>query len=161
MPSRPDDPTLKVGFQDNHFVTVPGGSATAEATESVIYLAMSVRNVGNGIAVMHGWRMEFSRELQDMTRPAVEEFHRLTRDLYVAVGDVAFWQGTYRDPTEPEFFEVSTRIAARERLVLDILYGDHQGGQRVVSRYLLNPRTDDGWFTTVVRHWNVDEPDPR
>ena len=96
-----------------------------------------------------------------MARPEVADFHRLTRDLYVAVGDVAFWQGTYRDPTDPEFSEVSNRIAARERLVLDILYGDHQGGQRVVSRYLLNPRTDDGWFTTVVRHWNVDEPDPR
>jgi len=161
MPSRPDDPTLKVGFMDNHFVALPGGSATAEATESAIYLSMSVRNVGNGIAVMHGWRIEFSRELQGMTRPALEDFHRLTRDLYVAVGDVAFWQGTYRDQTEPEFSEVSARIAAHERLVLDILYGDHQGGQRVVTRYLLNPRADDGWFTTVVRHWNVDEPDPR
>lgn len=161
MPSRPDDPTLKVGFMDNHFVALPGGSATAEATESAIYLSMSVRNVGNGIAVMHGWRIEFSRELQGMTRPALEDFHRLTRDLYVAVGDVAFWQGTYRDLTDPEFSEVSARIAGHERLVLDILYGDHQGGQRVVTRYLLNPRADDGWFTTVVRHWNVDEPDPR
>jgi hypothetical protein len=161
MPSRPDDPTLKVGFQDNHFVALPGGSATAEANESAIYLTMSVRNVGNGIAVMHGWRIEFSRELQGMTRPALEDFHRLTRDLYVAVGDVEFWQGTYRDPTDPEFSEVAGRIAAGERLVLDILYGDHQGGQRVISRYLLNPRAGDGWFTTVVRHWNVDEPDPR
>jgi hypothetical protein len=161
MPSRPDDPALKVGFVDNHFVALPGGSATAEVTESAIYLSMSVRNVGSGIAVMHGWRIEFSRELQGMTRPALEDFHRLTRDLYVAVGDVEFWQGTYRDPTDPEFKEVATRIVARERLVLDILYGDHQGGQRVVTRYLLNPRTDEGWFTTVVRHWNVDEPDPR
>jgi hypothetical protein len=161
MPSRPDDPTLKVGYLDNHFVAVPGGSATAEVTESVIYLSMSVRNVGNGIAILHGWRIEFSRQLTEMTRPAVEDFHRLTRDLYVAVGDVAFWQGTYRDPTEPEFAEVSTRIASRERMVLDILYGDHQGGQRVVSRFLLIPRNDDGWFVTVARHWNVDEPDPR
>jgi hypothetical protein len=161
MPSRPDDPTLKVGFVDNHFVAVPGGSATAEVTESVIYLSMSVRNVGNGIAILHGWRIEFARELVGMSRPAVEDFHRLTRDLYVAVGDVAFWQGTYRDPTEPDFAEVSARVAARERLVLDILYGDHQGGQRVVSRFLIIPRGDDGWFVSVARHWNVDEPDPR
>ena len=161
MPSRAEDPTLKVGFADNHFVALPGGSATAEVTESAIYLTMSVRNVGNGIAILHGWRIEPSRELKGMTRPAVEDFHRLTRDLYVAVGDVAFWQGTYRDPTEPEFSDVSSRIGARERLMLDILYGDHQGGQRVVSRFSLIPRSDDGWLATVVRHWNVDQPDPR
>jgi hypothetical protein len=161
MPSRAEDPALKVGFMDNHFVMVPGASATAEVAESAIYLTMSVRNFGNGIAILHGWRMELSRELAGMTRPPVEEFHRLTRDLYVAVGDVAFWQGTYRDPTEPEFSEVSNRIAARERLVLDILYGDHQGGQRVVSRFSLLPRSDGGWLATVSRHWNVDQPDPR
>jgi hypothetical protein len=160
MPSKPDDPTQKVGFLD-HFVQLPGGSATAEAIESVIYLSMSVRNVGNGIAILHGWRIELSRDLTNMTRPVIGDFHRLTRDLYVAVGDVAFWQGTYRDPKEPEFSEVSARIAARERLVLDVLYGDHQGGQRVVSRFLLFPRGDDGYFVSVARHWNVDEPDPR
>jgi hypothetical protein len=161
MPSRPDDPTLKVGFIDNHFVALPGGAATAEVTETVIYLSMSLRNVGNGIAILHGWRIEFSRDFTEMSRPAVGEFHRLTRDLYVAVGDVAFWQGAYRDPSDPEFSEVRSRVAAHERLVLDILYGDHQGGQRVVSRFLLNPRGDDGWFVSVARHWNVDEPEPR
>jgi hypothetical protein len=161
MPSRLEDPTLKVGFMENHFVSLPGGSATAEVTESVIYLTMSVRNVGNGIAILHGWRIELSRELTGMTRPEVEEFHRLTRDLYVAVGDVSFWQGTYRDPTEPEFSQVRSRVTARERLALDILYGDHQGGQRVVSRFLLIPRSDGGWLATVARHWNVDQPDPR
>jgi hypothetical protein len=161
MPSRPSDPALKVGYLDNHFVSLPGGSATAEVTDAAIYLSMSVRNVGNGIAILHGWRIEFSRQLTDMERPSVDDFHRLTRDLYVAVGDVAFWQGTYRDPTETEFSEVSARVCARERLVLDILYGDHQGGQRVVSRFLLIPRSEEGWFVTVARHWNVDEPDPR
>ena len=161
MTSRAGDATLKVGFADNHFVELPGGSATAEAIDDAIYLTMSVRNVGNGMAVLHGWRIELSRDLSGMTRPDVEVFHRLTRDLYVAAGDVSFWQGAYRDPSEPEFSEVSERIVGRERLMLDILYGDHQGGQRVVSRFSLIPRSDGGWFATVVRHWNVDQPDPR
>jgi len=161
MTSRAGDATLKVGFADNHFVELPGGSATAEATDDAIYLTMSVRNVGNGMAVLHGWRIELSRDLSGMTRPDVEVFHRLTRDLYVAAGDVSFWQGAYRDPSEPEYSEVSERIVGRERLMLDILYGDHQGGQRVVSRFSLIPRSDGGWFATVVRHWNVDQPDPR
>jgi hypothetical protein len=161
MPSRPEDPTLKVGFVDNHFVALPGGGATAEVTEGAIYLTMSVRNVGNGIAVLHGWRIEHSKDVSNASRPPLEEFHRLTRDLYVAAGDVAFWQGAFRDPTEPEFTEVRSLIEARERLVLDILYGDHQGGQRVISRFSVMPRSDDGWFVTVSRHWNVDQPDPR
>lgn len=161
MTSRPSDLALKVGFADNHFVELPGGSVAAEVTDATIYLAMSVRNVGNGMAVMHGWRVELSRDLSRVERPNVEAFHRLTRDLYVAAGDVSFWQGAYRDPSETEFSEVAARINARERFFLDVLYGDHQGGQRVISRFSLIPREDGGWFATVVRHWNVDQPDPR
>src|SRR6266851_1341807 len=55
MPSRQDDPPLKVGFVDNHHVMTPGGGGTAEVTDDAVYLTMSVRNVGSGIAVLHGW----------------------------------------------------------------------------------------------------------
>jgi hypothetical protein len=47
---------------------------------------------------------------------------------------------------------------------IDILYGDFEGGQRVISRFLLTPRAGDdgvGWYAGVGRHWNVDRPDPR
>jgi len=67
----------------------------------------------------------------------------------------------YRDPAEPEFAEVSERIVARERVVVDVLYGDHQGGQRVISGFSLLPRSDGNWLATAARHWNVDRPDPR
>lgn len=161
MPSRQEDAPVKVGFADNHFVMVSGSGATAEVTTEAIYLTMSVRNVGSGIAVLHGWRMELNRELAGMTRPPVEEFRRLTRDLYVAAGDVSFWQGAYRDPDEAEFATVTTLINGRERLVIDVLYGDQHGGQRVISRFSILPRSDGGWLATVARHWNVDQPDPR
>jgi hypothetical protein len=161
MASRSDDPTLKVGFADNHFVELPGGSATAEVADDAIYLTMSVRNVGNGMAILHGWRVEYATELTGMTRPELGDFHRLTRDLYVAVGDVSFWQGAFRDRADPEFAAVSARIKDRKRMLLDILYGDHMGGQRVISRFSLIPRNDGSWFASVARHWNVDQPDPR
>jgi hypothetical protein len=46
--------------------------------------------------------------------------------------------------------------------VIDVLYGDQHGGQRVISRFSMLPRSDqDGWLVTVARHWNVDRPDPR
>ena len=55
-PSRRDDPPQKVGFSDDKWFLVPGGGAIAEATDGVVYLAIAVRNVGSGIAVLHGWR---------------------------------------------------------------------------------------------------------
>jgi hypothetical protein len=161
MPSRLEDPAIKVSFMDQHYVSVPGSGATAEATDGSIYLTMSVRNVGTGLAVLHGWRIEFGRDLGAMGRPDLEQFRRLTRDLYVAAGDVSFFQGAYRDPGEAEFAQVRELIEGRERLVLDVLYGDQHGGQRVISRFSLLARPDGGWFATVARHWNVDRPDPR
>jgi hypothetical protein len=161
MPSRTEDPPIKVGFGDDHFVLTPGGGGTAEVTDTAIYLTMSVRNADSGIAVLHGWRVEPSRELGQAGRPALDGFHRLTRDLYIAAGDVAFWQGALRDPAEPEFDDIGGRIMAPERMAVDLLYGDHQGSQRVISRFVLRPRGDGTWLATVARHWNVDRPDPR
>src|SRR5260221_12603256 len=56
VPSRLDDAPQKVGFSDDKWFLVPGGGAIAEATDGVVYLAIAGRNVGSGIAVLHGWR---------------------------------------------------------------------------------------------------------
>jgi hypothetical protein len=161
VPSRSDDAPLKVGFQDGHWARPTGSGGTAEATGDAVYLTMSLRNVGSGLAVMHGWRLE-PAATGDAQRPPLEEFHRLTRDLYLGAGDVGFWQGALRDPGEADFVHATKQIEARERLVIDVLYGDYQGGQRVISRFSLLPREADGsWIATAARHWNVDRPDPR
>jgi hypothetical protein len=162
LPSRPEDPSVKVGFVDDHFVLTPGGGGTAEVTDDAIYLTMSVRNVGNGIGVLDAWRVELSSpEPGQDARPSVDDFHRLTRDLYIPPGDVGFWQGALRDPADREFDALRRRIAGSERLVIDLLYGDHQGSQRAISRFSLQQRKDGTWMAAVVRHWNVDRPDPR
>ena len=85
----------------------------------------------------------------------------LTRDLYIPVNDIGFWQGALRDPSAPEFVPARNAIEARERLIIDVLYGDHEGGQRVVSRFSMTPRGDEGWLVSAARHWNIDRPDPR
>jgi hypothetical protein len=161
MPSRPDDPPQKVGFADDRWLRVPGGGGAAEAADGAVYLAMSVRNAGSGIAVLHGWR--FARNVESGAGPAppLEDFERLTRDLYVPAGDVGFWQGVIRDPDRPEGRELVAAIEARERIVVDVLYGDHEGGQRVISRFSLMPASDGGWIAAAARHWNVDRDDPR
>src|SRR6185436_8417482 len=56
--SRTDDPVEKVLWGDRHWSRIPGGRAWVEATDEAIYLAMSVRNVGAGMGVIHGWHAE-------------------------------------------------------------------------------------------------------
>ena len=37
---------------------------------------------------------------------------------------------------------------------MDILYGDHEGGQRTMTRFALLPRDDGVWLAAAGRHWN-------
>jgi hypothetical protein len=122
---------------------------------------LSVRNVGNGIVVLHGWRLEPSAGLDTSSRPDIGSFRRLTRDLYISSSEVGFWQGVIRNEQDPDQRLVVERVAARERIVIDLLYGDHLGGQRLITRFSLLPGAEDGWLGVVSRHWNVDRPDPR
>ena len=140
---------------------VRGGGGDAEVAEHAIYLVISLRNVGTGIAVLHGWRPYAERRL-DRDHGPLDEFHRLGRDIYVSAGDDGFWQGALRDPSTPEFATTRKAIETRHEMTVEILYGDHEGGQRMVSRFLLAPRDGgDGWLASVGRHWNIDRDDPR
>ena len=46
-------------------------------------------------------------------------------------------------------------------MTIDILYGDLEGGQRVITRFVLMARGDGSWGSVVSRYWNVDGADPR
>jgi hypothetical protein len=161
MQSRLQDPPEKVGFMDSHWVQVPAAHCTAEVTAEAIYLAITLRNVGSGLAVLHGWRFYPERLLSTTTHSALGDFRRLTRDLYVPAGDRGFWQGAFRDPAAPEFLEARTVISERGIFTIDLLYGDHEGGQRVITRFSMTPRDDGTWLAAVSKHWNIDRRDPR
>jgi hypothetical protein len=53
----------------------------------------------------------------------------------------------------------AVRLAEREPIMIDVLYGDQEGGQRTISRFTMLPAGDDGWYALVAKHW--DRPDPR
>jgi hypothetical protein len=161
MTSHWDDPVQKVGFMDEKWLRVEGGRAVAEAASDAVYLAISVRNAGSGIAVMHGWRLWPDARIGDVEMPPLETFIRLTRDLYVAAGDCGFWQGTFRDPGSEEFVAARRAIESRTRMAVDVLYSDELGGQRVITRFGLAPRDDTGWIAGVSHHWHVDSQAPR
>lgn len=162
-----DDPPQKVGFADGHWLTLRDGLAAVDVGAEAIYLAFPLRNPAAGIAVLHGWQLAPRRLTSADGASALEDFRLLSRDLYVPAGEIGFWQGALRDPAEPLFAETRSAIERRSILTVDVLYGDHEGGQRTISRFSLAPRinhdTDQlvGWACAVVRHSNLDRPDPR
>ena len=158
--SRLHDDPQKVMFVDGKWVQVPGGRATAQAEEGVIYLTRSVRNVGRGIGVVHGWHF-YPAWGPSVPDPVLDQFHRQSRDLYVPAGDIGFWQGAFRDEGDPQYDDACKAVSSRSQMTVDILYGDAEGGQRVVTRFGLQPTKDESWLISVNRHWNIDRPDPR
>jgi hypothetical protein len=157
--SRLEDPGEKIGFADDHWVKVAGGRGATEVTAEAIYLAIALRNVGTGLAVLDRWDLHIDRPEVDGTN--TEHFRRLTRDIYVPAGDHGFWQGALRDPTEPLFGEVASAVAERRTITIDLLYGDQEGGQRTVSRFALIPVENGQPIVAVSRHWNLDRSAPR
>ena len=169
-PSRFNDPLQKVVFQEGTAFLIEGGHGLVHHSDSagVIYLALSLRNTGQGIGVIHGWRFQAGRELNPQ-RPDPGSFRVQGLDLVIAPGEVGYWEGALRDSNDPqhaEAIEVVTEPGLGQAMI-DLLYGDQEGGQRVISRMMLrrfvqdDPDKPPGWLTTVIRHWNLDRPDPR
>jgi hypothetical protein len=45
-------------------------------------------------------------------------------------------------------------------LAISLLYGDHEGGQRTISLFIVS-QWSEVWLCSVGRHWNLDRGDPR
>jgi hypothetical protein len=159
--SRLDDPKQKIFFQEGRSVVLEGSRGAALFENDVVYLAISVRNAGRGIAVLHGWHFLGGQQI-DPPRPDPADFRHQGRDIMIAPDDVGFWQGAFRDSADPQYDEAVDTVKNGDVLTVDLLYGDNDGGQRVISRMMLRHFNADGpWIASVVRHWNVDRPDPR
>ncbi len=160
MPSRLTDPPQKLFFRDR-YVMLEGGRGAAEVENGIVYLGISLRGVGDGLAVLHGWRFMAGRE-EVPERPSLAEFRPQGLDIMIAPGDIGFWEGAFRDSDDPQYDEAVTAVKDGEILTIDLLYGDNDGGQRVISRVTLRRSgLDRPWMAVVVRHWNLDRPDPR
>jgi hypothetical protein len=166
--ARPQDPPQKVGFADDHWLVLRDGLAAVQEADGNLYLAIPLRNVASGIAVLHGWHLWPQRAGADTPpiSPDSEEFRRLGRDLYVPAGDISFWQAAIRDRADPLHEPLSDAIRAGRGISVDVMYGDHEGGQRTITRFYLAPRTHDEqdpwlWLCSTSRHWNLDRADPR
>ena len=140
-PSRLEDSPQKVMFRDRHWVVLQGGRAVVEVADGVVYLAMLVRNVGSGMAIIESWQPFPGQRTSSDPWGEIEDFRPQTRALWIAPGDVAFWQGALRDQTDPLQGAVASAVADGA-LTIDLLYLDHEGGQRTASRFSLIRRED-------------------
>jgi hypothetical protein len=161
-PSRLEDPVQKLMFVDGRWLTAAGGRAAAEHVDGIVYLAMSLRNVGSGIGVCQGWvvRPGFGSSRNMPTHAPAEEFRLQTRDLYVPAGDIGMWQGALRNPEDPVRAAVAETIDARQPFSVELLYTDQVGRQRTITRFGVFPAADS-WLTSVTRHWYLDWDGPR
>jgi hypothetical protein len=178
-PSRLEDPPQKVMFADRHWVRLEGGRAVVEAVDGVVYLAMLVRNVGNGMAIIEGWQPFAGQLKSDDPWGSLEDFRPQTRALWISPNDVAFWQGALRDESDELQKSIDTAVADGA-VTVDLLYSDNEGGHRTVSRFSFirhevhrregqdggEPRDEDtnrdgpggreNWWVSLSRHRNLE-----
>jgi hypothetical protein len=168
-PSRPQDLAEQVQFADGRVFQVEGGRATVLDDGGVIYLAIPLRNVGAGIAVLRGYRLEAesaeqvaqdplgaARHMRGDVAPDRSTFSEQQRDLYVAAGDSGFWQAALRDPRSDRYQDVRGAIRTAGRVIVDLLYADHEGGQPTITRFVLLPVDGEHWRCDVTRYWSLE-----
>ena len=63
--------------------------------------------------------------------------------------------------TKPIFGIARDACNARGSVAIDLMYGDYEGGQRMISRFGLTATPNGSWLAIVGRHWNLDRADPR
>jgi hypothetical protein len=161
VPSRLQDADQKVYFLGGSHLVIPGGRAVIREEKSgELLLATSLRNAGSGLAVLYGWRF-YPRDMRADDQPGPADFINQTRDLYVPPADIGFWQGAFRDPASPDYKVARQAVIDAEALTIDLLYGDQEGGQRVITRFVLRSSREGAWISSATHHWNVDRPNPR
>jgi hypothetical protein len=175
IPSREDDLLERIRFGDGQIVQVPGHGGAAEVHDGRIFMAVGLRNGGNGLAVIHGWRARIRHEAttpgagRPNEAPDLDEFRPQQLDIYIPAGDSGYWQGALRDPDAPGYDEVRESLENGGPIQVDLLYGDHEGGQRAIARFVIapwptaddRPPIDNPMRAIVVRYWTVDGHDPR
>jgi hypothetical protein len=163
IPTHEDDPMQTVRFGDGALIDVRGHAGTIELKRENLYMAISVRNGGNGLALVQGWRVGVAEQTSNQA-PPTDEFRRQQRDIYIPAGEAFFWQGAIRDQSDPDYAEIRSAMRSGSRVSIDLIYGDYEGGQRTIARFGLTRDAGadrDDYRAEVGRYWNIDGIDPR
>jgi hypothetical protein len=156
--SSENDPVQHVNFVEVTALPVPGGGAFVGEVDGSLFVVLSLKNVGPGIAVLHGGLVYPDNVPARPDHAPVEAMRMLQRDLYISSGGLGYWQIAFREDTDHRRQLLET---IRDGTVAaEVLYGDYEGGQRVITRFVLR-RFADGWQVSTIRHWQIDRQDVR
>jgi hypothetical protein len=167
-PSGPDDPSAQVQFADGVVFSLAPGRPLVERSGRIIYLAIPLCNLGAGIAVLRAYHLqadparEVAADPQGAARhrrgdgpPTVSSFAPQQRDLLISAGRVGFWQAALRDPSAALHAAVAEAIDPAGRITVDVLYGDHEGGQPTITRLVMLCDESGAWRCDATRHWSL------
>jgi hypothetical protein len=167
VPAGLEDPAENVQFADGRVFPVGNGQALVAQDAGVVYLAIPLLNVGAGLAVLRGYHIvgESGRQVtQDPRGPArhlrgdpppqPRAFSPQQRDLLISTRRAGFWQAALREPNTRLHEEVMQAIGTRGRVTVDVLYGDHEGSQPSITRFVLLPEADS-WRCDATRYWSL------
>jgi hypothetical protein len=125
-------------------------------------MALSRRNGGAGLAVIHGWHVAAGGAHARMPMPEVSAFRPQQRDLSVPADQTGFWQAAIRDHDDPDYGPMRRAVEHGERVMIDVLYGDYEGGQRAVARFGVATskasRGEDAYSgrAEILRYWDLE-----
>jgi hypothetical protein len=171
IPSREVDPTERVRFGDETFLNIAGHGAEVQESDGRIHMGIGLRNGGAGLAVILGWRARTPVGVEERTgqslvnrqgelpAPSLADFRRQQLDLYIPAGETGFWQGGLYDPEEPGYRDVIEALRSNGVIYVDLLYGDHEGNQRMIVRFGMSEWPHDGdeeigLRAYVLRYWD-------
>jgi hypothetical protein len=159
--SSENDPLQHAGFHDVPTpLPVPGGGAFVGEVGGSLYVVISLKNVGPGIAVLHGGLVYPDNIPSRPDHAEPDAMTMLRRDLYISPGQVGYWQIAYRDD---DAYRRQLQDTIRGGAIsCEVLYGDYEGGQRVITRFgVRRPSADDEWQVVTIRHWQLDRSEVR
>jgi hypothetical protein len=165
---RRDDPRVEVQFADGRVFDTGWRDTLVRRENGVIYLALQLRNAGAGVAHLVAYRLEpesavrvaqdprgVARHRRGDPAPDPATFTEQQRDLYIAAGELGHWQAALRDENTELYAATSEAITSLGRITIDLLYGDIEGGQPTITRFVVLPSEHDKWHSDVTHHWRT------
>lgn len=158
VPARPDGRKRVARFTLEKHVTIRNADTYAEFDGDGVCLAVCLRNIGSGVAVLKGFDASpnDSAEPASYDVPSLSRFASALHALYLGPGDAAYLAiFTSLDSSRTDAYEVvQETVPNGASLLLDLVYTDHSGGQLTISRLELEWATDvDRYVAKVARYW--------
>jgi hypothetical protein len=98
-----------------------------------------------------------------VSTPSLADFRQQQLDLYIPAGETGYWQGGLYEPGEPGYRDVIDTLNSGGGVIwVDLLYGDHEGGQRMIVRFGMSEWPNDGAEEIgerayVLRYWDAGD----